>query len=507
MIKKIFYSIIIIIICISITKAQVINGTIIADTANITIVKVWGTHYERGYAQGFLLSDKIYDLYVNYILSQVGSYMSLAKSMIESDIHIHIDQKYKTEAQGMINGMADAGIDTTGVDYLDILVANSFIDLEGFPGIKLNMGNNCSTLASWNDATYLSPLQGKSVISRHLDWGPDPAIVNNQVVVAHIPSETDEQPWIMVGFAGQISALSAFNNEGLAIFQNMMSDFPGPAAQLYQAYEPIWFTMRKAIEQYDYNNDGYNDCNDIRSAIQSNPQGYADGYIITCLAPSTAIEDSLIALIAEVAPQAPLLTFRTNSYEDSIPNDNLYAANYEIKRNDHRHYCSRYLGVVSGLGQAGDKISKYKNWEIMRDYSNAGSSNIQLMQFVPEDRYFDITVYRNNTAAYLQDSIRIWLDSLFELSVHSSIYVNPHNNLIVQPNPFNQTTTILFDNPQKEIFTLRVIDINGKVVFLDDNVFDNKIIFSAKDFKPGIYYILLNGNKNSIYKTKIIISN
>ncbi len=40
---------------------------------------------------------------------------------------------------------------------------------------------------SWGDATIGTCLDGKSVISRHLDWTPDPAITENQAIVIHIP--------------------------------------------------------------------------------------------------------------------------------------------------------------------------------------------------------------------------------------------------------------------------------------------------------------------------------
>ena len=35
-------------------KSQNVNGILLADSANITVIQVWGNHYERGFAQGYL---------------------------------------------------------------------------------------------------------------------------------------------------------------------------------------------------------------------------------------------------------------------------------------------------------------------------------------------------------------------------------------------------------------------------------------------------------------------
>jgi len=42
--------------------AQTVNGEILSDTNNVTIVKLWGTNEERGFAYGYLLGDKIIEI-------------------------------------------------------------------------------------------------------------------------------------------------------------------------------------------------------------------------------------------------------------------------------------------------------------------------------------------------------------------------------------------------------------------------------------------------------------
>ena len=47
------------------TSAQQINGEIVHQEDNITVIKVWGTHQERGYAYGYLGGERILHLFKN----------------------------------------------------------------------------------------------------------------------------------------------------------------------------------------------------------------------------------------------------------------------------------------------------------------------------------------------------------------------------------------------------------------------------------------------------------
>ncbi|MEA3448695.1 MAG: T9SS type A sorting domain-containing protein [Bacteroidota bacterium] len=481
-----------------------VNGVILSETDNLTVVQVWGNHYERGYAQGYLLAGDMYDLLTNYLIPEFGSYMSYAKEVVAAGQHIAIDDKYITEAEGVIAGAADAGMDTTGIDYRDILVANSFLDLQGFSGFKhLDFGTACSALMSWGDATINTPLSGESVISRHLDWTVNSSITDNQVMVAHIPSEPDEQNWVMIGFAGQIGALSGVNTNGLAAFQNMMSDFSGQQAQINQGYQPVWFTLRDALEIADYNSDGQHNTNDLRAAIESNAQGYADGYLISCLTSAVLGVDSLTALVSAITPTDPKIVNRTNAYDDNIPGDNLYVANSQIKRNDAHNYCYRYNAVAGAMG-TGENISAEQNWSIMRDNSGV-SGNIQFMQFVPEHRYINISAYRDGAAAYTHDSTRYYLDDLFDVAaVHGSDY--HHGFCRIVPNPFTVNGYVKFSGKPGEVFEWKVYDATGHLSQSENNVKTNLINLSGSSMQAGMYCLILTGNKGTIHSTNFIVA-
>ncbi len=480
-------------------NAQEINGYIESDTSNFTVIKVWGTHYERGYAYGYLAGEGMSDIYVNYLEPSFGGYLSLARQWLEEENNIAIADEYETEAIGLIDGMNDAGINTEELDYLDVLVCNVYLDFMGFLKSKSNISPGCSALMSWGDATAGTDIDGKSVVSRHVDWSQEQSLIRNQVIVAHIPAETDEQPWIMIGFKGQISALSGVNDAGMAAFMHSLSDF-NANADTGKAYEPIWFSMRKALEQVDYNQDGKDDVNDFRTVFLENEYGYPKASIISCLSSGQNEKDSLIALVAELTCEKDFHTFRTNAYDDTIPGDNLYAANYAIKRNNAQNYCSRYLNVVDNIGD-GTSIGSQENWNILRDYSHATTSNFQFMQFIPDDRILKLSVTDKSNFAYEKDPVVFNIDSLFDLSdTTSTKRENFNKNLIkIYPNPVDKYINIRFAKEKNDAI-IKIVNSKGQI--LDKIQIKNRknVKINTGNYSNGLFLIYIIDNKRATIK-------
>lgn len=378
------------------TATQQINGEIVYQEDNITVIKVWGTHQERGYAYGYLGGERILHLFKKYITPALGSNLDKARATVNNKQFIKIDQKYIEEAKAIIHGMRAAKVELHGFNYIDLLVANSFLDMRGL--VKNgNISNGCSSLMSWGDATNGTSLKGKSVITRHVDWSVVPALLENNLILVHIPSEKDEQPWLLIGYFGQMNVLSGCNKGGLTVFQHTMYDKIAKIKKVQ--YEPIWFSLRKALEQNDYDRNGSNDVNDLKAVLVANRDGYADAFIISAMAASHANQDNLIALVAEIAPDKPYFTFRNNSYPDNIVGDNLYAANYPIKRNNQHRYGSRYKSVQNALDK-GINIDAEKSWNLLTTYSRIKVNNLQTIQVVPEEGILKLSVWQNNREAF-----------------------------------------------------------------------------------------------------------
>jgi hypothetical protein len=486
--KKVFITFLVALVSIGL-RAQ-INGAIVGDTNNIKILKVWGTHYERGFAYGSLLGVEITSVFNNYLKPQFGAYYSYARNMVTAGEDLKFDSLFVVEAEAIVDGMDAAGLNTTNMDYVDMLVCNSFLDISKL--LSKSMGMGCSSLVSWGTATAGTDLDGKSVISRHLDWTVNTHLINNQIICVSLPSEVDEQPWLAVGFAGMFSVLSGFNQH-VGVFQHMMDDFNG-GTQHGKQYEPIWFTLRKSIEKLDYNLDGANNVQDVRSAMLDQPDGFADGFLISSIARSTENQDSLIAMIAEVAPAIPYQVFRYSSLPDSIPGDNIYTANYQIARNNAMNFCFRYNAVMANMGD-GTNISTTESWELMRDRSHL-NHNLQFMQYAPEFDLFRIAVYGNGSPAYQHDPISFSIQALFSDFVGLEETLSSASDITFYPNPVTDALTIMGVSSGKKAVSIRIQDLNGHQLWVETRKESStRYTLDMKSLPAGIYLIKVHTDK------------
>ena len=76
-------------------------------------------------------------------------------------------------------------------------------------------------------------------------------------------------------------------------------------------------------------------------------------------------------------------------------------------------------------------------------------------------------------------------------------------NLIIHPNPFNDFTTLTFNNPEGQSYTLFITDLSGKVLRILENITTSGFVLERGELKEGLYFVELRGTK--LYRGKILI--
>jgi len=91
------------------------------------------------------------------------------------------------------------------------------------------------------------------------------------------------------------------------------------------------------------------------------------------------------------------------------------------------------------------------------------------------------------------------------LVIISGIFNNEINQaeLIIIPNPFNESAILHFNNPEGSQYKLYIMDLSGKVLRIVDNITISEYVLEKGDLKEGLYFIELRGP--NIYRGKIII--
>jgi len=92
-------------------------------------------------------------------------------------------------------------------------------------------------------------------------------------------------------------------------------------------------------------------------------------------------------------------------------------------------------------------------------------------------------------------------DNRLQVGIHEDFKILAYISII--PNPFNNSTTLEFDNPKGHSYTLYIMDLSGKICRIVDNITTSEYVLVKGDLKGGFYFLELRGPQ--IYRGKIVI--
>ena len=76
---------------------------------------------------------------------------------------------------------------------------------------------------------------------------------------------------------------------------------------------------------------------------------------------------------------------------------------------------------------------------------------------------------------------------------------------ILYPNPFNNTATLAFENPQNNNHHLGIFNTMGQLVLSIDNIKGNKVLIDRKELQTGLYFYQLQNEDGVIGSGKMMI--
>ncbi|MBN2364238.1 T9SS type A sorting domain-containing protein [candidate division WOR-3 bacterium] len=483
--------------------AQAVNGDTVRVDRNILVLKVWGSHQERGYAHGYLLAPRIKNVFENYVLSSIfynnaGLYTGV-RTFFEQNCYFN--DRYLAETGAMIQGMEDAGVSVWSqvlgrdVDSVDILMTSA-ID-------ELVEALECSSLSSWGPMTAQdSVLQGSLVITRMMDWTSNSVLKENHLVIVHIPSENDEQPWLSVAYSGFVAALSAVNDSGVTAFKNMGNtpSHPNPT-NLY----PALLAARDAVERCDYNNDGTCDVNDVLSSFGSH------NFYGSSIIHATSEAGEIIPALAIECDNEAGDTFRTYSHDPGLPLYNIVCTNH-FRALHPPVYCYRYNNITDSI-QADSSMTADRSWKVMSGAAGV-SGNSQMMQWIGITRTLKVSAATSDSPAYMRMPILLNADSLFEFTgVEENRECACGAFLSVSNVIFSSTIVVSYSGNTEIELLISLYDISGRETLPVRRVIMNpgrSCEIPLTDFPAGMYFLRIEGvtadADRNLYLTKKIFS-
>lgn len=408
------FPLLLILFVLAVPLAAQVNGNLqyIGDKA---ILHVWGDHYQRGHAQGYLLAQPTLEVfndffYMMFVFSDPARYAYLWNYYQE---HFDTDPRLSQEAQGLIAGIAASGASLyhsglqREITHDDVLLANAFLDLQQLRNDldDADVDFGCASLSSWGISTQQdSLLAGSSVITRWLDWTLYDCLIDNPLLVVHHPSEPDEQKWLTFTFPGWLGAASAISETGIWASLNVGSDH---SVVNQSGLDPIFFDIRRGLERTDFNGDGSSNIMDVCAAIQA----------------GNNLTGTIIHSLSENAGQTLAVVIENNNtgtalrYHDD-PNSNLAGQN--LAATNHFRFltfpscCTRYANITDSLNVS-HHITAKRQWSLMSGAAGQ-DTNLTALQYTPSTGSILWAGAMVSLPAYQNAAIHLSASDLFSFS-------------------------------------------------------------------------------------------
>ncbi len=210
----------------------------------LPVLRLWGTSQQRGYAHGYLLADRIHDLFGRFLADRRTSggpehYQRVSLPLAETTLRVR--PIYEREMRAIADGLRDrlgpqaAVVPALGrpIEYRDLLALNALSDY---------LRPMCSSVAAWGPMTA----DGSTLTGRNLDWPRHEWMIGQEIVIAQRPSETPRRAgFVAVTWPGFIGCLTGMNERGVTI---AIHDVPGPPADRLIGVTPRGLVFREALE-------------------------------------------------------------------------------------------------------------------------------------------------------------------------------------------------------------------------------------------------------------------
>lgn len=186
-----------------------VNGTI-TTIQGMQVLKVWGTPYEMGYANGYLAAPVIHDLYLEAVEvhdltnEKLNSFYPLLDTMT-------MPARYEEELRGILAGMeARAG----GPVYMEPLGRNlTFEDIYAGHVVE---DFDCSSFTAWGPMTS----DGSLIGGTNKDWTDNAGLLrrDTQWIIVRFPAgDSGRKAWISINNPGMLSCSKGINEDGLFV--------------------------------------------------------------------------------------------------------------------------------------------------------------------------------------------------------------------------------------------------------------------------------------------------
>lgn len=153
-------------------------------------------------------------------------------------------------------------------------------------------------------------------------------------------------------------------------------------------------------------------------------------------------------------------------------------------------------------------IAQFRFDNIMLPDSNhdeAGSHGWLSYEILPKKGLNDLAAIENTAYIYFDFNPAVVTNTTQTILVESFPSETPDTlyTLRAYPNPAQESVTIEWENPEKQLYQLRMVDMQGKIISTQ-NTIESSVTVSLKGFAKGIYAFVLRA-ENKVFSGKIMV--
>jgi len=382
-----------------------INGSL-TYVEKVPVLQLWGTHREQGYTYGFLLGQKIIDVF-NRFLEE--NHLGINKNLYESALipglnRMKIEAVYEEELQAMLEGIKASTKRNIFIPFLerdlkyaDLVVVNCLNDL-------IRMG--CSSVSTWGKITS----DGSPLIGRNNDWHQIPVMIENQVVVARIPPrESGRLAFVSVSWIGIIGCITGMNEKGIVLTSH---DASGLASSIHTGFHPYMLTFRSVIESTSPGTSIQN----VEDVLKSRVTGIGKNLMISI--PSG--KDGPASVVFELDGN---LT-KENGFTKRFPRESdsyLICTNHFRMRKKPAGNCERYALLLRSLERinqdnAEKKVTVEVIWDLLKNVVIPGLRTHHSVVFEPDKKLMHVALAETEIDAPFCPTVTFDVSSLLKLN-------------------------------------------------------------------------------------------
>jgi hypothetical protein len=208
----------------------------------VPVLELWGTREQAGYAQGYLLAERIVRLLDEYVLSErVIRDPALYEALLLPGVRRQFvwsqadERELKAIGAGVRDKLGEENARSVKLGrplcVEDLMVCNALADWHGVL---------CSTFSAWGALTA----DGGTITARNLDFPSTPSMERAQYVLIY-RGDGESRAWAGVSWPGLIGVYTAMNRDGVTV---AMHDAAGLAPSYLDGYTPRSLALRAALE-------------------------------------------------------------------------------------------------------------------------------------------------------------------------------------------------------------------------------------------------------------------